>query len=325
MIFPQDVERAANDAKKIVGNEKSKLIFLAIVVINFFVGLWSIPFFGAMGIPAVYPVLAQLGLLIFIGVYVFRIFIYKEDEKLQESEDKTSDSFSKYYFLRNVDSSSVVKVGNKDIPVFEFDNGSNALYIRFLYGSNNDDRRVQNTKALTQIFNMFGRFGLEFSETISKEKFSESPEAKDYLNSVGQISDKELSGKMLEIVHNLISISEISSNVDVLTIRVRTLKTYQKYELAEVVMRIQTILAEHRTSFRSVSFLYKKPMLDFFRDFYGLEAIDLALMKVKDSKSALEAGRKFVEVYKLVDGNGREFTREEVLTKDIKIAKKINL
>lgn len=325
MIFPNDVEKTTNDARKIVGNEKTKLILVAIAAVNVVVALWATSFFGGFGVPAWIILSVQAVLMGMIFVYIYRIFIFGEEEKLQESEDKTTDSFSKYYKIRNTDASLSVRGRDIEYPAFEFDNGSYAMYIKFLYGANSTEKAKGNSIVLEKILNLLATAGLEASITVGSENFETSPEAKDLLHTVNSITNVDLASKMTGVVHNLLEVSKEFSNVDVLMIRIRTLKTYQRYELGSVITRIKQISGDHQTSFRSVSVVLKKPLLDFFRDFYELEAIDLALMKIRDSRLSSDAGRKLVELYMVSDEEGHAFVRKDLMEKEIKTARKLNL
>lgn len=311
MLFPQDVHKISSQASKLGGGEKARLVIGGIVVANFLIAVTILPFFTSMGIHWLYPIGIQFLLTFFIGVFVFRIFIFKEDEKLIEYDEKLKDSFSKYYYLRNLDSTEPMEVGDVTVPVFEFDNGSLMTVIRFRFGANDADKSRSNRNVFTEIYNILGSNGLEFRQIISKEDFSSTPEAKRYLQDISGISDKKLAKSMMDIAHELYNMSDTYSNIDVIDLMIRTTYNYQKYELDRVLSKIFGTINESPAGFKIVSPLDKKELLDFFRKFYGLEAIDLSLMRVREETSLEDIKRTMVEVYQIVDSEGRVYTNKE--------------
>lgn len=325
MIFPQDVEKYASQAKKIQGGEKVRLYIVGFLGINFFVGMVTIPFFSSLGVPAIVPILAQLLVTIIAFVYVYKIFIFKEEEKLQEFEDGMVDSFSNYYYLRNIDTGDLIKAKKADVQLFELDNGASIFYLKFLFGET-DPMRAKNTREIfRKIYKILGSYRMEFSQTISSEEFEDSQEAKKLIAEMSSIEDPRLSKTMLEILDGLLKISENMSNVDCVTIRVKTRVGSQRYDIEALVNELMDAIYANRNSFRSVKIMVKQEVLDFFKSFYGLEAIDLAFMKIRDSKIGDGAFRKFVEVYALVNKNGSVKIKGRLENEGIKVAKKLKL
>lgn len=324
-VYPQDVERQSEDTRKVLGNEKAKIVVGLFFLVNVGISFFLIPVFTNMGIPAWVVLLLQFIVVMTILVFVFRIFIFKEDEKIREHEDRLTDSFSKYSFLRNITAGESLKLPDREVPIFEYDNGSYGAFLRLYFGSNDVNKSKSTKAALERIYGILGSHGLEFTVTVSKENFSESPEARHFLSGVSKIEDTLLQKRMLDITNNLFEISEASSNVDMITIRIKTRLSYQKYDMDNVLSKVTRVLREERTSFRAATFVSRKSLIDFFREFYGLEAIDLTLMRVRDPKLHKDLTNKYVQVYKLLDENGREFVSEQSVNKYVKTASKINL
>jgi hypothetical protein len=322
MLFPQDVNKIVSNASKLGGGEKVRLVIGGTIVANFLIAITVIPFFQSLGVSWIYPLSIQIFLMVFIGIFIFRIFVFKEDEKILEYDQKMKDSFSKYYYLRNLDSLEPLKVRKISVPVFEFDNGSLMTVIRFRFGSNDDKKAKLNRNALTEVYRILGGNGLEFRQIVSKENFSETQEAKRYLEDLSRISDKKLAKTMLDIAQNLYNLSDLYSNVDVIYLEIRTKYSYQRHEFDEVLERVFEALQENSAGFKEVTPLDKKELLNFFRDFYGLEAIDLSLMRVREETSLEDIRTMLVEVYQLVDSEGRVFTNKDSM-KSIHLPRRI--
>lgn len=141
------------------------------------------------------------------------------------------------------------------------------------------------------------------------------------MDKVSGIENKKLAKSMLNITKNLFDMSDLYSNIDVLYLMIRTKYGYQRYGLEDVLSKIITLLDNNITAFKSYEALDKKAMLDFLKNFYGLEAIDLSLMRVRDV-SPEEVSRGAVEVYQLVDRDGRVFHNKST-SKAIRLPRRI--
>jgi hypothetical protein len=222
-----------------------------------------------------------------------------------------------------MDAGETVDGGGVDYPVYEYDNGSMKLVLRFLYGSNSARQEANTYLVLSRILNLLGSHGFEVRVTTSKENFSESVEAREHVAALNRSTDKVLAKTMMDITQAVFDESARTSNVDVLYVTARTKFNYQKLVLGDVVRDIFILLKENRTGFRSVEALYKKYVLEHYKDFYGLEAIDLSLMKVRDIVESEEGIAKLVEVYQLIDSEGRTYTKSDILDSRIRIARRI--
>ena len=323
MVFPEDVQTMSNNASKLSLGDKTRVIFWGIILGNAFLLLFLIPLLGTMGVSWWYPVVVLVAVETFIGVYVVRIFVFKEDEKIQEYNDRMTDSFLKFYALRNVDADETLKIRGTNVPIYEYNNGSIKAVFRFRFGANDDARKMNNVRVFQEIYRIAGENNLEIRQYTSKEEFSKSPEAILYRKKISAIKDRQLGKTMVDIFQNLLDTSDQLSNVDVVNIIIRTKYNYQKYTLGEVVDKILNTISNYATSFRSVDVLYKKSLLELYKDFYGLEVIDPGLMKVRHRVEA--DYNKYVEVYQFIDSNGKVLINKTVVDKTIETARKIRL
>jgi hypothetical protein len=317
LIFPLDVQKSAAQASKLVGREKTKLIVFGTIFVNVAVALLTVPFFSSVGISAWFPITIQLLIMATLGWFIFRFFVFKESEKLRERKGYSSDSFSKFFFFRNLDSGENLDVPKFDVPVYEYDNGSAVFVLRLRFGSNDTPKSINTRNALTEIFRILAKENLEFRQIVTPEDFSQSPEARAYMAKVSAIPNKKLAKRMLDITQAALEHSAAMSNTDMIHILVRTKSNYQKYELDSIVRKVLGCLFTNRTAFRSVDFLNKKALVDFLRDFYGLEGIDLALMRIKSREEMDSDYKNIVEIHQLIASNGKALTNKEAIEKAI--------
>ena len=95
------------------------------------------------------------------------------------------------------------------------------------------------------------------------------------------------------------------SNVDVVYLTIRSVSTYQRAELEAVVRNILVIISENYSAFRSIKSLDLNGLLEFYRKFYGISAIDLSMMKVIDlSNETQETFKKVASMYELISTDG---------------------
>jgi len=327
MIYPIDVEKQASEASRLVGVEKTKLIALLILIVNGLIMLFTVPFFTSIGVPGWIPVLVQLTLMTAIGVFLLRVFVIKEDEKLQEYKGSLVDSFAKYYSLRNLDSADRHNIRNTPIRVYEYSNGSAMFVLALKFGSN-DTHKARNTRqVIKDIFNHLGKANLIAKEYIMTEDFSRSVEYRTHIEKLSRTKNLKLAKAVMEINQAALDTCAAESNTDVRYIIVQTKSSYQKYDLPFAIEAIIRLLDEKVTSFRSVEFLDKTDFVEFMRVHYGLGAVDLSLMKASMPEEDLSEFNNLVSVYQLIGkdkfGSEKKLTDYTNLTKSVRNIKRI--
>lgn len=323
MIFPEDINKRINASKSLSTKDKTKLGVGLFFLLNIGIALFLVPTARGWGIPIWVPLVVQFILVVSIFILVWRVFIFKEDERMVEAKNKTQNSLAKFYFLRNLDSSETLTVGDKEFPVYEYDNGNSVMVMKFLLGENNNLRRKNNEIVLRKIFAILGEANLEFRQIVTKENFRTSPEAQSYIESLKEIEDPQLARVMREVTDALLDISETVSNVDVINLVIKTRSPHQIYSLDTVIRRISLVMKDYQTSFRRVTFLHKKPVLDLLKDYYGIEAIDPTLMSLSGTKVDYALQNKYVQVYALMDTEGNMLVRDQVIDTSSSMAREL--
>lgn len=308
MIFPLDVHRKVSETRKLVGQDRTAVLiqlFLFANVACFF--LLRFIFTGLLGIGTRWAVLAQIVLFVFIGVLLFRFVIFKEDEKVREYKGFESDSFTKFLFIRK-DSESYVDIKRDKVSVFEYANGTTTCVINFKFGSNDDIKSKYTQEVLDNIYGLIANYGFESRVICTPENFKNSLEFKRHINAINNVEDKTLAKVLRDVSNAVIETSNEESNVDEIYLIIRTSANYQKYELEGLLKGIMKVLLENITAFRSVSFLDMAELLEFYRQFYTVEAIDVTMMRALDLAEEIDDDyKKIVELYSLVATDGKRY------------------
>lgn len=312
MIFPIDVHKRIADKRRLAGDNLYQLIATLFIVGNlilFFFSRWVSnmifegSFFGST--------FFQIGVNVLIGIFVFRFLIFDENAKIKEYKASDNDSFAKFVRVRkNV--SKVLKVHNHEISVIEFDDGSVSSTIEFKFGSNDSDKSRATQRIFQEIYKTAFLYGFEVRTAILPEDFTISEEFNNYTKNINKIASKKLKQAMTTASGAVINYSERNSNVNSIYLTVRSLNNSSRADLETLLSKIFSIVYGNYSAFRSVSFLNMKKLLEFYRMFYGIAAIDLQMMKVIDSSEAVNNSyNKIVKVYGLIDSDGKFYTSKD--------------
>ena len=271
MIFPIDVHKRALNSRKLAASDRNTVIMQVFVVANiacFFILKYV--FTTLLGMGTIWAVIAQIVLFISIGIALFRFVIFNEDEKLQEMRNADSDSFAKYIQVRK-EGETEIEVNNQKVNIFEYVNGQVFFTMLFRYGSN-DDAKANNTKKIFQkIFNAVGNYNFVFRTAIGTENFANSLEFKRHIQKRNKIQDKNLALYLKRATNEALKMTEEECNTE-------------------------------------VKLLNLEELLEFYRWFYRIEAIDAAMMKALDLSNELEETySNIVSVYRYHSKDGSTF------------------
>lgn len=276
VFFPNDVDSTSEKAGGVSEKEKNGVFFAIWGLLNFF-AVFTVPtFMQNLGVGLFGSILLIIVInLILIGV-IFRYVVFDENKKAKEYNAHTSDSFSRFFKVnKNVVDTMEVR-GYGEAEFFQYVNGHNLVVMRFRYGSA-DDEKVANTKyAYERIYNILSRNNLEHKLLSSNENFRESKEYRRYKQRLNNSPYKEMAMRIFEEV---MYYTDNYSNVTANTLIIRTTSKGQMLDLPRVLAEIVRLVDRTNTSIRSTEFLNFKEFMEFIREYYGLEAIDLAKLK----------------------------------------------
>lgn len=317
MIFPIDINKRIANKRRIAGDNLIQLITTIAVVGNFFgimVINWLVQSFlgGGLGLSLV----ILLAIDVFAAVFVFRFFIFDENAKAAEYMNADSDSFAKYMNVRK-DFSHKIDLGGKKVSIIEFANGSASCTLEFRYGSNDNEKSRQTNEVFRQMFKTAALFGFEARACVMSEDFSKSNEFENYSRIINAIPEQKLKDAMTVASSAVLKYSEEHCNVDCIRFTVRSMTNYSRAEIETVLKKILSIIQENYTAFRSVKVLDIESMLEFYREFYGIAAIDLSMMKtIELSDSFNEAYNRVVSVYGIETTDGEFYSSKSVKEED---------
>ena len=307
MIFPLDVYRKVSETRKLVGQDRTAVLiqlFLLINVVCYFVLRFF--FNSILQISTKWALVAQIALFFVFGYFYFRFIIFREDEKINEYKNAENDSFARYLQVRK-DSETVTEIAKKKVHVFEF-----ALCFKF--GSNDDVKASNTFTALDTILGLIADYGFESRVITAPEDFRKSEEFQNYVDKINGINNKQLAFTLKEISDAVLQTSYEESNVDCIYVCIRTSTSYQKGELEGVIKAILKTLYETVTAFRSFEFLNITELLEFYRYFYTVAAIDLAMMRAIDLAADLDDDyNRIVSLHSLISTDNKRYRIDDDL------------
>lgn len=314
MIFPIDVHRKATNTKKLVGQDRTavfmQLFFFANVVCFFVLRVVLSSLIGA-GIVVV--LIVQLAIFIVVGITLFRYVVFREDEKIREYNNYEGDSFTKYLYLRK-DSEEVFDINKLKVCVFEYENETATCTMCFRFGSNDNVKAKHTRLALEHIIGLVNSMGFEIRFVNMPENFKNSIEFKQHVAGINSVEDKNLAKNLRDILDENLKTSYAECNVDVMYMTIRSVASYQRYELESVLRGILKTLEESVNCFRSVTFLEMDELLEFYKEFYTVAAIDLARMRALDLAGDLDDRyKKVVALYSLRSTEGKTYRADKSL------------
>ena len=260
------------------------------------------------GLPMFVLVLVQLAIFIFFSIFIFRYVIFNEEAKMREYSDKNSDSFARFMHLRK-DSTHEIQVSrNAYVHAFEYDNGQATCTIRFKFGSNENYKANETKQCLEEAFKVLTNNNFTFRTVSDSENFKKSREFDNYIANVNATKYEDLKPHILAMSDEIIRVSLQECNVDQLYLSFQTASSYQLEDLEAVIKHLLKIFRGHITCFRQITFLDLSQTLDFYREFYSVEAIDLAMMKAIELSEGIDSNfSEIVKIISLKSNDGRVF------------------
>lgn len=312
MIFPQDVHKVITQTNKIKGENEWRLYVLLTVIgggflffiIDFLLG----NLFGAgLGV----TILVFLVIALAIGFLVFRFKIFDEDAKKKEYEGQESDSFAKYMWLRKDTHTSTALRGN-DVTIFEYVNGSAMCVIEMRFGSNNDEKAYGTRTIYEKLIQIAADNKLESRVISSQENFRNSEEFKEQIAAINRITNAKSARNVTMINDAIIEQSVKLCNVDIIYFMLRTTSNHQRYDLEIALKRIFSVMHGNINAFRSIKFLNPEELMEFYREFYKIAAIDLSMMRTMELTELNEEFDEIVQLLQVKTETGRVFNTRDL-------------
>lgn len=318
MIFPQDVYKSTEESSKMVGENRLQLFIILFTFGSiglFFVLLHVFQTYLHAGIKAV--IVAQLVIMLVVGVTVYRFFVFREDEKKQEYENRNNDSFARYMFLQK-DSRRDIDTRMETFHLFEYSNGAITCTLEFRYGSNDSGRSAMTKECLQHILHTLTLYGFDTRFTVMSEKFGDSRDFQSYMNTINAIQDIGLRKCNMAIAEEVLKMTDEYSNVDILYLTISARSSYQLEELRIALIDCFKKLKESATAFRSVRCLDLQEIIEFYRYYYNIQAIDLSMMRTIALTDIENEFASVVKTVMLIGDSGAQYSNLKEVDKQLK-------
>ena len=305
VIYPIKVYDAGVDKSKETKEQgtKSALTLLVIGCVFAFFFINSV-LSSTFGISSFWSFLIVFSIVGTIGVYVFRFFIFKEEDKLIEFENEDNANLGKFFELLTGNEGKL-NLSTVSVPFYKYVDGSFAVCIKLRHGSSDKIKRYNTQYVMQDIANILGRYKLSFKQFIKEENFSESIEYQTYINKINRIENEIFRSHIREMSSYMFDLSSKISLVDCTYIIIKARNAYQKYQLGLAVQEIKTVLDKTSTVYRGYDFLSFEQYIELCREYFGVEVVDLSTIRaITPTKDVLSNYRKLVNVVEveLTDG-----------------------
>lgn len=306
-IYPEEIDVKLQNIGKTSTEDKFKF-FLALLLIANFVGVLTIPpLLRGVGINMFFSILIQLGVNGFIFFTIGRFLVFDEKSKIKEYNSYSDDSLGRYYKIREENTKEITLTNGETINLYGYDDGSYLCALRIRYGSNGDDKMDYTFSTFKDIFHLLGKHKIEYKDLTSKENFRETEECEKYLKKLNEIDDSRLSSHMMQIMDTALTIAEEESNVAVTHILIR-FRDYQSYDAGNILSRLVDTAENRKNGFRSVKFVEFKDLINLVREYYGLEVVDLAMLKIAEpTAEELQDILRIIQVGYITTSDGKVF------------------
>lgn len=315
MVFPQNIHIRTRRMSNRVALKSNAAVMVTLVLLLFCFFL-AVPYASAYMPRWVARILFYGGVL---GIMQFPIRKYtlREPERMEEFLSRGSEAFSKYMGIRNIDTTETIEVRGSRVPVFEFMNGSHAVYLKIDIGRSDVQTAKNTQEAFAAAFMVLGESNIGYSDFTFREVFSETREGQDMMERLNLVKDPKFRPFVTSIYKYAIDLADLNANVPEYYLMITTKTPFQRVELPRTLEKFLDELEKRRTSIRSMQFLNNEDVLKkLAKRFYGLSAIDISRSLVMDTMNE-EFSSSLVQLYK-VKKDGKVFTHPDVV--DIKIS-----
>lgn len=312
MIYPYNVHREVRDAGKATGQDLSRFfgfLMLIIGVILYFVIDFVLS--TLIGDFKGLALIITLVLLFFIGYYMFRFFIFREDEKMAEYQGQERDTFARYVHIRK-DTEQSVRVLNSSVDCFEYTNGSVFCVLQFKFGSNDTEKAKNTFMLFKKIIHILGENGLEFRLTDLPEDFFHSEEYSDYAEHLNAIENKNLAHTLIYMADHMLQTSRKLGNTSTIYLEIIAINSYKVLDFETALNQIMTAVNKTASALRGVYCLNLQGLLEYMEQYYNMEVIDLSTMKVLEyAENGKLDFNNAADVYQVITEDDKVFRSEK--------------
>lgn len=296
LIFPINVHESLSASSGLKQGEKRGII-LSFWIVGNLILVWFLAGWLRQILPQYYlliVVLVELALQATVGTFLLR-FILDEGTMISEMQSKDN-SFAKYFGIYHEHLAE--EEAAYPFDTIEFADGSYGVYIQCLMGYNTNRASINTYNVNREIQQLINKSGMPHRIVYDNEKFSNSAAATELRKVVSGVSDPRLFKAYREIVQGLLTIANEQSNVLCTTYIIYAKTRIQKEDLKPLVEQILGLVSSEETAYREVSTLSYQDIVEFYRNYYKLDVLDMGLIRVHSaSRKAVSCPVKVLKVY----------------------------
>lgn len=316
LVFPLNVHESLAASGSLRKGEKTGIVvsfwLLACGLLAWFLAGWL-----RQVIPGYYGWIVlgiEVALQLTVGVFILRWVL---DERTMMSEmDGANNSFAKFFGIYH----EIVSQEGSTYPfdVIEFADGSYGVYIQFLLGYNTNQASAATYEVNRVVQSMINKSGMAHKVLYTNEKFANSSAADELRKVVAGVEDPRLFKAYRDIVQGILKTASEESNVLCATYVIYAKTRIQKEELTQLVINILNTVGAEDTAYREVSTLSYDDIVEFYRNYYKLDVLDMGLIRVhavkrKSISCSLRLLRVYGESGKVYNTQDMKRLRSEIL------------
>lgn len=296
LVFPFNVHESVSSTGSLKKSERNGII-LSFWIFGCLLLAWFLAGFLRQIIPSYYiwiVIGVELVLQLTVGVLVLRIVLDERTLLSELSED--NNSFAKLFGIYH----EIISQDNSEYPfdVIEFNDGSYGVYIQCLLGYNTNQASSATYELNKSIQSMINKSGMAHRILYCNEKFTNSAAADKLRKVVAGVQDPRLFGVYRDIVQGIMKTAAEESNVLCTTYIIYAKTRIQKEDLKQLVVNILNAAGSEDTAYREVVTLSYEDIVEFYRNYYKLDVLDMGLIRVQAvKKKNLSCSLKLLTVY----------------------------
>ena len=296
LVFPINVHESLAASGQMKSEEKT-----AIIISFWLFGCGVLAWFLAGWLRTITPeyyvwlvILIELALQLTVGAFLLRILL--DERTLLLELNNNDNSFAKYFSIYH----EVIagEVTPYPFDMMEFSDGSYAVYIQFLLGHNTNKNSAATYDVSKSVQQLINKSGMPHKILYCNERFSDSKAAENLRKVVNGVEEPQLFKAYRDIVQGLLTIANEESNVLSATYVIYARTRIQKDELVKLVSNILGMVNAEETAYREVSVLDYRGIVEFYRNYYKLDVLDMGLIRVHSvQKKNVYCPVKLLKVY----------------------------
>lgn len=311
-IYPEEIDVKVQNAGKTSTEDKFKLFF-SLLIGSDVVALFILPSIlkgigGGLGLSVIIILIANIFIFFTIGRYG----VFDEKSRLKEYKSYSDDSLGRFYKIRDENVKEITLYDEEVVKLYGFDDGSFMSCLCLRFGYNGEENMDFTFQSLVNVFRSLSFSDIEFRTLVSREDFLETDEYSDYVNKLNDAEFKKLAAFQMRVLDVATRIAEKESNVSVIHLVMRFTDS-QSYEAAQILYEVKRLARSSMNGFRSAQYIDFKTYVNVVRKYYGLEVVDLAMLKVAEpTEDELYDILQAIKVSKVNADNGSVYKPEDV-------------